>query len=76
MKALELKYNTNKKYMYVLKLRELISDNEVENYKPEQDWDKFIILVKSEDIEDIEIDPSMYERCPDAAYDRMREAML
>ena len=76
MKALELKYNANKKYMYVLKLIELISDNEVENYKPEQDWDKFIILVKSEDIEDIEIDPSMYERCPDAAYDRMREAML
>ena len=62
--------------MYALRSKEFTSDNEVENYKPEQDWDKFIILVKSEDIENIEIDPSMYERCPDEAYDRMREAML
>lgn len=76
IKYLQEKYNANKKYMYALRLKEFTSDDEVENYKPEQDWDDFIILVKSEDIEDIEIDPSMYERCPDEAYGRMREAML
>ena len=61
-KYLQEKYNANKKYMYALRLKDLTCDKEVENYKPKDDWDSFIILVKSEDIENIEVDPSMYER--------------
>jgi len=56
-------------YLYAVILKEWTSSPDVENYNDDVLFEEFTLLVKSEDYEDIEIDPEMFE--PD--WDLMRE---
>ena len=72
----ETKYNSDKKYKYALILDEFSSGVKLCNATPFLDYDEFVLLVINEDIEDIEVDDSMFERCGSDTYKALREATL
>lgn len=48
-------------YLYSVILKEFMADDEVENFDPYADYTDFTLLVKSEELSDVEIDYGQFE---------------